>query len=89
MRASGANFKSSLGDATNKTYQRWYVMARRTPTLWSHVAPLVDAALASMFGSFGNLFASGPKLNYDVDKDFDVRAFGVWRHARARSKVRE
>jgi hypothetical protein len=45
--------------------------------------------MASMFGSFGNLFASGPKLNYDVDRDFDVRAFGVWRHARARSKVRE
>jgi len=41
-----------------------------------------------MFGSFGNLFASGPKLNYDIERDFDARAFGVWRHSRGRSKVR-
>jgi hypothetical protein len=42
-----------------------------------------------MFGAtFGNLFASGPKLNYDVDPAFDARAFGVWTHARGRCKVR-
>lgn len=43
-----------------------------------------------MFGAtFGNLFASGPKLNYDVDQPFDARAFGVWTHARGRCKVRK
>jgi len=42
-----------------------------------------------MFGAtFGNLFASGPKLNYDVEPAFDARAFGVWTHARGRCKVR-
>ena len=51
-------------------------------------APTPERAAAAMFGSFGNLFASGPKLNYDIERDFDARAFGVWRHSRGRSKVR-
>ena len=51
--------------------------------------PIESNRIGIMFGAtFGNLFASGPKLNYDVDPAFDARAFGVWTHARGRCKVR-
>ena len=51
--------------------------------------PARSNRIGIMFGAtFGNLFASGPKLNYDMDPAFDARAFGVWTHARGRCKVR-
>jgi hypothetical protein len=42
-----------------------------------------------MFNTLGNLFASGPRLKYDLEGSFgDVASFGAWTHARGRCQVR-
>ena len=41
-----------------------------------------------MFGTLGSLFASGPRLKYDLGREFAGRAFGVWTHRRGTCQVR-
>jgi len=51
-----------------------------------HIAS-VDRARA-MFGTLGSLFASGPRLKYDLGREFASSAFGVWTHRRGTCQVR-
>jgi hypothetical protein len=67
--------------------RRRRAMASRFDARARHIGAPIEAS-NPMFGTLGSLFASGPRLKYDLGREFACRAFGVWTHRRGTCQVR-
>jgi hypothetical protein len=88
-RASSSRVAASIvvvADATGRARRR-RAMASRFDARARHIGAPIEAS-NPMFGTLGSLFASGPRLKYDLGREFACRAFGVWTHRRGTCQVR-
>jgi hypothetical protein len=88
-RASSSRVAASIvvvADATRDARRR-RAMASRFDARARHIGAPIEAS-NPMFGTLGSLFASGPRLKYDLGREFACRAFGVWTHRRGTCQVR-
>jgi hypothetical protein len=88
-RASSSRVAASIvvvADATRDARRR-RAMASRFDARARHIGAPIEAS-NPMFGTLGSLFASGPRLKYDLGREFAGRAFGVWTHRRGTCQVR-
>jgi hypothetical protein len=88
-RASSSRVAASIvvvADATGRARRR-RAMASRFDARARHIGAPIEAS-NPMFGTLGSLFASGPRLKYDLGREFAGRAFGVWTHRRGTCQVR-